>query len=124
MAFKVGDRVAIMWGDWVYGEDTIERTTPKQGVLKSGDRFKLEDGSIFGKYRKVSEITPEIEIEIQKVQAQEQAEKRLRRAQSRVRSAHDVMARGFYEGYSTEELEAIAEVMEGAIEALKQRKVQ
>ena len=121
---EAGDRVAILtWGGKVVSESTVERMTPKQGVLVDGKKFRLEDGQILRGHGKVAVMTEEFRVQLLEREAKKVKRDRMKKAQSAVRALHDQMLVSYYNGITAEDLESIVEVMQSAIASRDLRNV-
>jgi len=118
---KKGDRVAILTYNKAVSRDTVERLTPTQGVLRSGKKFRLKDGGILREHGTVAAMTEELSIQLLERERDKLERDRLNKAQSSVRRLHDEMAKSYYDGFTAEELEVIANEMKGAIVSRKSR---
>jgi len=118
---EVGDLVAILAYNKAVSRDTVERLTPTQGVLRSGKKFRLKDGGILRESGTVAAMTEELSIQLLERERNKLACDRLNKAQSSIRRLHDEMAKSYYNGFTAEELEVIANEMKGAIVSRESR---
>lgn len=114
--FKQGDKVAYgnSYGSKGWTVSEVVRLTPTQAILADDSRVRQSDGAVMG--RSLSAYPYEdVAEEVEKWRSRVAEQKELKNQQRRVSDAYDKMIRGFFKGYTADQLKPIADAMEAAI---------
>lgn len=122
--FKVGQAV-VCANKWHFSDawfvrwvSTVERLTPKQGFLGNGAKFWIETGFLFGQRfsGKIYPLTePGLAEAVEKWQAQQAEAKKLSDAKYRVSLLIDRIQRGYFDGFTADQLNGVADEIESMI---------
>ena len=116
--FKEGDKVAYgnSYGSKGWTVSEVVRLTPTQAILADDSRVRQSDGAVMGRSL-IAYPYEDVAKEVEAWRSQVAERKELRNQQGRVSDAYDKMIRGYFKGYTADQLKQVADAMEAAIAA-------